>query len=240
MNHWVMRAPPQLLPVITTMSLFLPGAAWAQARRNRRFGSKGRLIAGLSTPSPSAPTGRRSLCSGGQNDQAVGCEYRRLIRSLPGTAEQSVRRLQPRREDDSFGSEDKTIKLWQVSTGKHIRSFNGHTGNVYSVAFSPDGKTLASSSEEGNDSALRLWDVNTGRPSALEKRNTWVTSVAFSPDGKTIATGRGTGRQTWDVSTGNLIRSLPGHRNTIHSVAFSPDGKTLVQGAVTIRSNFGT
>jgi hypothetical protein len=101
------------------------------------------------------------------------------------------------------------------------------------VAFSPDGKTLASSSEEGNESALRLWDVNTGRPiRSFEQRNTWVTSVAFSPDGKTIATGSHEQVvKLWDVETGSIIHSFPGHRNTIHSVAFSPDGKTLASGS---------
>src|SRR6266545_3526461 len=124
---------------------------------------------------------------------------------------------------------------WAQATAEPKIRIEGpfNSGSVYSVAFSPDGKTLASSSEEGNESALRLWDVNTGRLiRSFEERNQWVPSVAFSPDGKMIASGSHEQVvKLWDVGTGNLIRSFMGHRNTIHSVAFSPDGKTLASGS---------
>ncbi len=58
------------------------------------------------------------------------------------------------------GSEDETIKLWNVDTGKEIKTLNGHDFAVYSVSFSPDGKTLASGSE---DKTIKLWDVDTAR-----------------------------------------------------------------------------
>jgi WD40 repeat protein len=83
------------------------------------------------------------------------------------------------------GSEDTTIKLWAVKTGKELSTLKGHEGPVFSVAFSPDGKTLASGSW---DETIRLWDVQTGKQLSTFKgdANT-VRSVAFSPDGKTIA-----------------------------------------------------
>ena len=97
------------------------------------------------------------------------------------------------------GSEDKTAKLWDAETGQEIRTFRfgGHTGRVLSVAFSPDGKHIAT---DGSLGAF-LWDAETG---ALLRtflgHSDLVTSVAFSPDGKRILTGSGYGTaQIWQL-----------------------------------------
>ena len=130
------------------------------------------------------------------------------------------------------GSYDRTIRLWDVTTGRPIgQPLTGHNGEVTSVAFSPDGKTLASGSA---DASVRLWDVTTGRPigQPLTGHNGEVTSVAFSPDGKTLASGSYDGTvRLWDVATGRPIRQpLTVHNSWVFSVAFSPDGKTLASG----------
>ncbi len=108
----------------------------------------------------------------------------------------------------------------------------GHTNLVFSVAFSPDGKTLASGAF---DNTIRLWDLATGDPkgSPLEGHNDRVTSVAFSPDGKTLASGAFDNTiRLWDLATGDPKGSpLVGHTKEVLSVAFSPDGKTLASGS---------
>jgi WD40 repeat protein len=87
------------------------------------------------------------------------------------------------------GSKDKTIKLWQLSNGKEIRTLVGHSDSVCSVTFSPDGKTLASGSK---DRTIKLWQVDTGKELlTFTGSEDPIYCVAFSPDGKTLASGNG-------------------------------------------------
>ncbi len=127
------------------------------------------------------------------------------------------------------GSDDKTVKLWNVETGQQLKSLEGHTSFVNSVAFSPDGKTLASGS---NDNSIKLWNVETGDPITSVSHIYGVNSVAFSPDGKILASGSNDKTiRLWNVKTGQLIKSLEGHVFSVRSVAFSPNGKTLVSAS---------
>jgi hypothetical protein len=85
------------------------------------------------------------------------------------------------------GSDDGTIRLWDVRTGSILGKLEGHTIDVDSVAFSPDGQTLASG---GNDSTIRLWDVAGGNQLVdLRGHSSYVTSLAFSSDGQLLASG---------------------------------------------------
>jgi WD40 repeat protein len=107
------------------------------------------------------------------------------------------------------GGNDRTVNIWDVSSGRLIRTFEGHNELVTSVTFSPDGKTIASGSF---DKTLKLWEVSSGRPiRSFKGHSDWVYSVAFSPDGKIVASGSGNTLKLWEVSSGRPIRSFGGN-----------------------------
>ncbi|MBI1325730.1 hypothetical protein GC170_21420, partial [bacterium] len=122
------------------------------------------------------------------------------------------------------GSDDATIRLWDVATGAARGTpLAGHKDGVTSVSFSPDGKTLASGSD---DATIRLWDVATGaaRGTPLAGHTDRVTSVSFSPDGKTLASGSFDATiRLWDVATGAEVRNIA-MGQSIGDVAFTTAG----------------
>lgn len=128
------------------------------------------------------------------------------------------------------GSADNTVKLWEVSTSREIRTLLGRKSGVSSVAFSPDGRYIVSGSW---DKTIKLWDVATGREiRTLVGHSQAVTSVAFSPDEKYIVSGSGDKTiRFWDISTGREIRTLADHTKEVTTVAFSPDGKYVASGS---------
>ncbi len=105
-----------------------------------------------------------------------------------------------------------------------------HINFVRSVAFSPDGQTLATGS--GDWTAL-IWDVSSGTElKRFSGHTNVVTSVAFSPNGQILATGSyDKTARVWDVSSGTELKRFSGHTSYVRSVAFSPDGQTLATGS---------
>ena len=126
------------------------------------------------------------------------------------------------------------MRLWDVTTGRHLRTLTGHTSSGKSVSFGPDGQTLAS----GEWDEVRLWDVSTGshlRTLTLTGHTGIIESVSFSPDGQTLASGSWLEVRLWDVTTGSHLRTLTGRPSPVRSVSFSPDGQTLASGGWEVR-----
>ncbi|HLO85643.1 MAG TPA: ribosome assembly protein 4 [Nostocaceae cyanobacterium] len=113
---------------------------------------------------------------------------------------------------------------------EELNTLSGHSSSVYSVAFSPNGKQLASGSA---DNSIKIWDIATGQQlQTLSGHSSLVYSVAFSPDGKKLVSGSGDKRiKIWNTTTGKQLQTLSGHFSLVYSVAFSPDGKKLVSGS---------
>jgi len=122
------------------------------------------------------------------------------------------------------GSSDHTVKLWEIETGKEIRTFRGHTNYVDSVAFSPDGKKILSGS---SDHTVKLWEAET-RKEIREFGPTYGSSVAFHPNGKQIIDSA----ILWDIDTGWKVRTFSGNAMRSGYAAFTPDGSCAVTGTI--------
>jgi len=126
------------------------------------------------------------------------------------------------------------ICLWDIQTGRSLRTPEGHSDNINSVAWSPDGQILASGSD---DQTIRLWDIQTGRYlRTLKGHSSYVASIAWSPDGKTLASNSGDKTiRLWNPDTGLQTDILESHISGINSISFSYDGYLLAS-----KSNDGT
>ena len=132
------------------------------------------------------------------------------------------------------GSEDNTVRLWNVQNGQHKLTLEGHEDAVTSVVFSPNGGTLASGSK---DTTIRLWDTKSAyHKSTLEGHGSGVTSVVFNPKGNRLASGSDFGPvHLWEAEIrfgrNRCITTLQERSEHVTSVAFSPDGHLFASGS---------
>jgi len=149
--------------------------------------------------------------------------------ALSGAGEQGNRRESPTQHSLNRGS-DKTLKLWDIATGRCIRTFAGHTSGVTSVCISPDRQYALSGSY---DKTLKLWEVKTGSClHTFEGHQEGVTSVCISPDGRYALSGSwDSTAKLWEIETGRCLHTFHGHTSVVKSVCLSPDGRFALSGS---------
>uniref|UniRef100_A0A0C1RPE7 Uncharacterized protein n=1 Tax=Tolypothrix bouteillei VB521301 TaxID=1479485 RepID=A0A0C1RPE7_9CYAN len=128
------------------------------------------------------------------------------------------------------GSDDNTLRLWDIHGNLQGQPFWGHESPVTSVAFSMDGQYIVSGSR---DNTLRLWDIY-GNPQGQPfwGHGNWVTSVAFSPDGQYIVSGsRDNTLRLWDIYGNPQGQPFYGHEDSVYAVAFGSNGQYIVSGS---------
>ena len=132
--------------------------------------------------------------------------------------------LSPDGRRAASAGDDRTVRLWDVASGKPGHVLEGHADRVFAVAYSPDGKRLVSGSA---DSSVRLWDVETGKElRRIPTASTVCCAVWFSGD--RVLTGDAAGTlQVWDVDGGKELRHFGEKGPPVLGAAVSPDGKTV-------------
>jgi WD40 repeat protein len=127
-------------------------------------------------------------------------------------------------------SDDKTLKVWDLSTGAVVRTLEGHSGGVSAVAVFEDGRKAISASD---DKTLKVWDLSTGAVvRTLEGHRDWVRAVAVFEDGrKAISASDDKTLKVWDLSAGAVVRTLEGHSGSVNAVAVFEDGGKAVSAS---------
>ena len=157
----------------------------------------------------------------------------RLVRTLnPVHSRKSVNTLavSPDSSILASGGDDNNVILWDLKTGRRMRTIPAHKGGINAIAFSSDGQNLASGSD---DKTVRLWNIRTGsRLLTLGGHTEGVNAIALSRDGQTLASGsQDKTVRLWNLNTGEVRRIITGHGGAVNAVAFSPNGQVVASAS---------
>ncbi len=153
----------------------------------------------------------------------------RQVQLLNGAPTSAITLSKDRRFVATSNPKERTVRVWDLATGKEKHSLPDGLGGAAGLTFSPDGQTVVSANY---DNDIRVWKTQSGElVKKVEDMTGAMFASAFSPDGKQLVmAGLDETVYIWDAKTFALNRKLRGHGETIASLAISPDGRTLVTG----------
>ncbi|MDJ1181222.1 WD40 repeat domain-containing protein, partial [Roseofilum sp. BLCC_M91] len=187
------------------------------------------------------PALTRAIAATGRSEQKLGQVLPLVQSSLAETVQVSRERHQfqghqgrvssititPDGSKVISGSEDNTLRVWDIATGESLAVLEGHQGGVYSIAITPDGSKIIAGS---GDNTLRVWDIATGESLAILEGH--QGSIAITPDGSKVISGsRDNTLRVWDIATGESLAVLEGHQDEVWSLAITPDGSKVISGS---------